>query len=47
MRKLLGVYGINHVNQALNIFGGINQVEATNNALLRILSRMVYEEPKR
>lgn len=45
MRKLLGVYCINHVNQALNIFGGINQ--ATNNALLRILSRMVYEEPKR
>lgn len=46
-RHLCEEYGIDHIKSTPYYPQGNGQAEATNKTLLRILSRMVYEEPKR
>lgn len=47
MRELLNTCGIYHVKSSVYYPQRNGQVEAINKTLLRILSRMVYEEPKK
>lgn len=47
VRQLCEEYGIDHVRSTPYYLQGNGQAEATNKTLLRILSRMVYKEPKR
>ena len=46
VRELLALYDVDHVKSSPYYPKGNGQAEATNKTLLKILSRMVHEEPK-
>lgn len=47
VRELCEKYGVDHVKSTPYFPQDNGQAEATNKTLMRILSRMVYDEPKR
>lgn len=46
VRQLCEEYGVDHMRSSPYYLQMNSQVEATNKTLLRILNRMVYDEPK-